>query len=66
MKKNSKISYTERQCYVCGKTIEHGAGKYIGKDLYRHTNCYIGSDKWLKSKYSKDSKIKQYYIQKEK
>ncbi len=51
-------------CYVCGKVIK-GKAIYVGKGLYRHTECAPGSKRWLKSAVSKKSDMRDWFIKEE-
>lgn len=45
-----------RKCYVCLREIKEENPVYLTEGIYRHTDCYAGSPKWLKSKVAQKSK----------
>jgi len=50
-----------RKCYVCKEYVKVSKAQYIGNDLYRHTGCYPGSIKWLKSDIGKKSPLYEIF-----
>ena len=61
MDKNQYIIINKHEmCYVCNKLIDKNKAIYIGQDKWRHIMCEPGSQKWINSEVSKNSKIKKY------
>ena len=54
------MTNTQDVCYVCNKLIDKNKAIYIGQDKWRHIMCEPGSQKWINSEVSKNSKIKKY------
>ena len=60
MKTKHTVINTQEICYVCNEIIGKRKARYIGQGKYRHESCEMGSNKWMNSKVSKNSKFKKY------